>query len=144
MVPPTRAQNARDAQDITNQRHDRAQRCLAADAVRGPVHLDEKRNGDHRANSPTNRSENDVLETERIENIAPRHDQKAGKPRTRELLGSSPAKAADPQFIERNPTQVHRGHLSTPRLLEFNAVIVMQRPDRQMQITFRLHRINSE
>jgi hypothetical protein len=102
--------------DITNQRHDRAQRCLAADAVRGPVHLNEKRDSDHRANSPTNRSENDVLETERIENIAPRHYQKAGEPRTRELLGSSPAKAADPQFIERKPTQVHRGHLSTPRL----------------------------
>src|SRR6516165_8198964 len=89
----------------SNQRHDRAQRCLAADAVRGPVHLNEKRDSDHRANSPTNRSENDVLETERIENIAPRHYQKAGEPRTCEFFGSRPAKATDPQFIECKPTQ---------------------------------------
>jgi len=102
-------------EDIANQRHDCAQRCLAANAIRGPVHLDEKRNGDHRANSPTNRSETDVLETERIENIAPRHYQKASEPRTCEFFGSRPAKATDPQFIECKPTQFHRGHLYTPR-----------------------------
>ena len=127
-------------ENITNQRHDRTQRCLAADAIGGPVHLDEKRNGNHRANSPTNRSEKDVLETERIENIAPRHYEKAGEPRTCELFGSRPAKPADPQFIKHNPIQAHRGHLSVPRS-------VMRRVSashRQMQIIFRLHRINSE
>jgi hypothetical protein len=56
---------------IADQRHDGAQRRLPADAIPCTVHLDEKRHGDHRADSTANRRENDVIETERIE-ILPR------------------------------------------------------------------------
>jgi hypothetical protein len=100
---------------IADQRYDRAQCCLPADAIRSPVHLDEKGNRYHRADSPTNRRENDVLEAERRENIATRHHKQAGDPRTCELFGGSPAETAWPQLIQREPIQVHRCHLSTPR-----------------------------
>jgi hypothetical protein len=61
----------RMGEHITDQCHDRAQCHLPADGIPGAVHLEEKRNGDDRADSAANRRENDVIETERIE-ILPR------------------------------------------------------------------------
>jgi hypothetical protein len=94
------------SEHITDQCHDRAQCHLPADGIPGAVHLEEKRNGDDRADSAANRRENDVIETERIENIAPRHYKKTGEPRTAEFFGIRAAKAADPQFIRREPAQI--------------------------------------
>src|SRR4029079_8488358 len=103
----------RMSEHIADQCHDRAQCHLPADAIPGAVHLEEKRNGDHRADSTANRRENDVVETERIKNIAARHHQKTAEPRTCELFGSRAAKAAaNPQLIRREPVQVYRRHPS--------------------------------
>ena len=91
---------------IADQCHDRAQCHLPADAISGAVHLQEKRNGDHRADGAANRRENDVVETERVKNIAARHHQKTAEPRTCELFGSRAAKAAaNPQLIRREPVR---------------------------------------
>ncbi len=54
---------------MADQRHDRTQCGLAADAVCSQVHLDEKGNRDHRPDSPTNRRKNNVLEAERREKL---------------------------------------------------------------------------
>ena len=96
----------RMGEHIADQCHDRAQCHLPADAIPGAVHLQEKRNGDHRADGAANRRENDVVETECIQNIAACHYQKTGEPRTCELFGSRAAKAADPQYVTVDPKKI--------------------------------------
>ena len=92
------------AEDITDERRDRADRGLPGDAVSRPVHLREEGNGNRRADHPANRGEERVLETERGKNVAARHHEKAGKPRPCELFSSRAGKAARAQH------QRMRGH----------------------------------
>src|ERR1700736_5373864 len=87
-------------EDIADQRHDRAKCYLAADAVGRAVHLEEKCNGNHRTNSPANRSEDQMVETKRSENIAACHHEKTSRPGACELFGSRPG--------QDRPGAVHR------------------------------------
>jgi hypothetical protein len=45
-----------------------------------------------------------MVETERSENIAACHHEKASRPGACELFGSRPGNTARPKFIEREPT----------------------------------------
>ena len=97
---------------ITDQRHDRAECCLAAHAVNRPVHLEEKCNRNHRAHRTANCGEDYMLVTERRKNIAARHHKKASKPRAREFLRRWPSELAHLQAIECEPTRVQCCHVS--------------------------------
>jgi hypothetical protein len=55
-----------------------------------------------------------MVETERSENIAACHHEKASRPGACELFGSRPGKTARPKFIEREPAQVQRRHPYRP------------------------------
>jgi hypothetical protein len=66
--------------DISNEGHDCADGRLSDDAICCPVHLDEKCNGGQCTYGPANRSENHMLHAERGEDIATRHNEKAGEP----------------------------------------------------------------
>jgi hypothetical protein len=114
---PWRPKVRRMREDIANQSHDRTERCLAADAVSGPLHLDEKYNGNHRTNSPANCGEDYMLKTERRKNVAACHHEKASEPRACELFGSRSGEAARTQSIERELAQVQRCHPYRPRSL---------------------------
>jgi hypothetical protein len=99
---------------IADQRHDRAERCLADDGVGAPIHLEEKRNGNDRTNGPANGGEDYVIETERSEDVAACHDEQASNPCARKFLGGRPGKTARSQFIDREPAQVQRRHPYRP------------------------------
>jgi len=91
-------------EDIADQGNNCTDRCLAADAISRPVHLEEECDSDDRANGSANRSEQHVLDAKRGENVAARHDEKAGKPRPSKLFGSRTDKPACAQIIECKPT----------------------------------------
>src|SRR6478672_12648984 len=98
---PLRRKVRRMREDVTDERRDRADRRLPADAVDRPVHLHEQGDGHRRADNAADRGETGVLETERGENVAARHHQKAGEPGPRELLCSGAGKAARAKLVER-------------------------------------------
>ena len=75
-------------EDVTNERNDRADGRLSADTVSRPIHLDKQSNGGQCAYGSTNRCEEKMLGAERCENIASRHDEKAGEPRSTKLFNS--------------------------------------------------------
>jgi hypothetical protein len=52
------------------------------------VRLEQEDNGDDRADRPTDRGKQHMLGAESCENVAARHDQKAGEPRAGKLFGS--------------------------------------------------------
>jgi hypothetical protein len=73
-------------EDITNERNDRADGRLSADTVSRPIHLQKECDGGQCAYGSTNRREEKMLGAERCENIASRHDEKAGEPRPTKLF----------------------------------------------------------
>ena len=94
---PLRRKVRRMREDIADQRNARNDRCLAADAVGRPVHLQQEDDSDHRANGAANRGENHMVHTERGEDVAARHDEKAGEPRAGELFSSRTERSAGSQ-----------------------------------------------
>jgi len=84
-------------EDITDERNNPADCCLAADTVSRAVHLDEECDGSQCAYGPANRREEHMLEAERGENVAARHDEKAGEPRASKLFQSRTGKPARTQ-----------------------------------------------
>jgi hypothetical protein len=72
-------------EDITNEGNYRADCCLAANTVNRSVHLDEECKGGQCTYGPANRREDYVRDAECGEDVAARHDEKAGEPRTTKL-----------------------------------------------------------
>ena len=85
--------------DIANEGNDRADCCLSDNAVSRPVHLDEKRHRGQRTYGPANRSENHMLNAERGENVATRHNQKAGEPRSTKFFNGGTNKSARAETV---------------------------------------------
>ena len=91
-------------ENITDKRNERADRCLAADTVSRPIHLEEESNSEDRASGSANRSVEHMLDTECNENVAPRHDEKAGEPGSSKFFSSRTQKPARVRIIECEPT----------------------------------------
>ena len=84
---PLRRKVRRMREDVADQRNDCGDGCLAADAVGRAVHLQQEHDCDQPANGAANRGEEYMVDAEGCENVAARHDQKAGEPRAGKLLG---------------------------------------------------------
>src|SRR6266571_2564354 len=99
---------------------DRADGRLPGEAVDRPVHLCKQRNGNDRSDNAADRGEERMLETERGENVAARHHQKAGEPCACEFFNSranQPARARIVQCEDTQPESRHRLPLSSSVLI---------------------------
>ena len=104
-------------EDIASERRYRADCHLPSKRVSRPIHQCKEGNRNSRANSPTNRSAEYVLETQCSQNIRARHHEKAGKPSPGEFFGCRTDK----------PTRTQIGECKASGLaLYFFAVILPQ------------------
>ena len=99
---------------IANEGNDCTDCCLADNAVGRSVHLDEKCNCGQCTYGPANRGEDQMLNAERRENVATRHDEKAGEPRPAKLFNGRTDKPACAQIIESEATEVMGCHFNCP------------------------------
>jgi hypothetical protein len=107
---PLRRKVRRVREDIASERRYRADCYLPSKRVRGPIHLCKEDNRNNRADSPTNRSAEYVLETQCSQNIRARHHEKAGKPSPREFFGSRTDKPTRTQIGECKVTGLGTWH----------------------------------
>jgi len=108
---PLRWEMGRMREYITDECCNRADRRLPSGAIDCPVHLCEKSNRDGRADNSANRGAEQVLETERGENISARHYEKAGEPCPSKLFSSGASKPTCAQIIERiEDTELEASH----------------------------------
>lgn len=103
-------------EDITNEGNDCTDCCLSDNAVGRPVHLDEKCYGRQRTYGPANRSEDQMLNTERCENVATRHNEKAGEPRPEKFFNGRTDKPAR-AILESEFSEIIGCHFQLPSIL---------------------------
>jgi hypothetical protein len=74
-------------------------RRLPASGIQFPVHLREHRNTDRCTYGTAYGRKSRVLQAESVRKVAPRHHEKAGKPRARKLLYCRSGESAGRQMI---------------------------------------------